>query len=62
MSELEDFIDKDKANRKELERMIKKCQEFLEANGYEVHPEGQGYCKAAQHYHTSRLNSYGTGI
>lgn len=52
--DLSSFIDKDKKDRQLKERMIKKATEFLEANGYEVHLEGQGYCKAAQRFHMSR--------
>lgn len=37
---LEDYIDKDKKEREEKERIIRKCIEFLEANGYEVHIKG----------------------
>lgn len=51
---IEEFIDKDTAEREKLQRMIAKCTEFLEAHGYEVHLEGQSYCKSAQHFHKTR--------
>lgn len=37
---LEDYIDDDKKRRDELDAMLKKAQEFLEAHGYEVFEEG----------------------
>lgn len=45
MGDLEDFIDKEKKETEEKERMIEKCKEFLEANDYEVHTKG-AYCSS----------------
>lgn len=56
MADLESFIDKDKKEREEKERMIEKMVEYLKAQGYVVHTRG-AYCPGS-----AKSSSYGTTI